>query len=107
MSDLFNRYDISPTSDYVLVKRKKSGDKTETGLFIPESAQDVDILADVLAVGPGRKTDSGELIEPQVEKGDTVIIDTYAGVKLKLEGEELTVCREAEVIAVIKRKSDH
>ena len=91
-----------PLYDRVLVKRLQSETKSAGGLFIPESAKEKPQQAEVVAVGPGRISTSGELTELTVKVGDTVLFGKYGGDEIKLEGEEHIILRESDILAIIE-----
>jgi len=91
-----------PLYDRVLVKRLQSETKSAGGLFIPESAKEKPQQAEVVAVGPGRISKSGELTELTVKVGDTVLFGKYGGDEIKLEGEEHIILRESDILAIIE-----
>lgn len=93
---------LKPLHDRVLVKRVESDKKTKGGLFIPDAHQDKPQEAEIVAVGPGRRDDSGKLIEPCVKKGDRVLLGKYSGSEVKVEGEEYVIVREDEILCVIE-----
>ena len=101
---LFERYDITPLHDYVIVRRKDADELNKAGIILPFQEQSVHAV--VLAVGPGRPLQSGEVVPCQVKKGDNVIVDRIGGVEIEIEGEKIVVMREAEIIACIERKPD-
>lgn len=89
-------YIIEPLHDFVLVKRRSKKDKTEGGLYMPSSSVGHQMLADVLAVGPGRDDSL------TVKEGDVVVLDTIAGFPIEIAGEKVTVVREAEIVAIVR-----
>jgi len=98
MESLMN---FRPLYDNILIKRIQAEDKTASGLYIPDSAKDKPQEAEVLAVGPGRSSDKGELQPLMVKKGDRVLFGKYAGNEIKLNGEEHIILRESEILAII------
>ena len=90
-----------PLYDNILIKRIQAADKTASGLYIPDSAKDKPQEAEVLAVGPGRSSDKGELQPLTVKTGDRVLFGKYAGNEIKLNGEEHIILRESEILAII------
>ena len=92
---------IRPLHDRVLLKRKNEEERTAGGLYIPDSAKEKATQAIVVAVGKGRVLDDGSIAAPKVKPGDTVLFGKYAGNEIKLDGEELMLMREDEILAVI------
>ena len=93
---------IRPLGDRVLVKRMESEEKTKGGLFIPETAKEKPIEAEVISVGPGKRDDSGKLVEPSVKAGDRVLFGKYSGTEVKIDGEEHLILREEDILGVIE-----
>ena len=101
---LFKEYNIEPIGNYLVLKRRVQGDKTESGLYVPDSAQGTSNVAEVLAVGPGLLNADGTRQQMQTSVGDTVIIDKFSGQPISVEGEEVLVARETEVIGVLRKE---
>ena len=93
---------LRPLADRVIVKRVENETKTASGIVIPDSAAEKPDQGEVLAVGPGKKTDKGELIAMNVKVGDRVLFGKYAGQTVKVEGEELLVMREEDIMGVVE-----
>jgi chaperonin GroES len=93
---------LRPLHDRVIVKRLDNERKTASGIVIPESAAEKPDQGEVIAVGPGKKTDDGKVIAVDVKAGDKVLFGKYAGQSVKVDGEELLVIREDEILAVIQ-----
>lgn len=93
---------VRPLGDKVLVKRDEAGDKTESGIFLPESAKEKPKLGTVQAVGTGSiNTETGERIPLSIKKGDKVLFNTYSGTEVKIDKDTLLIMSESEVLAVI------
>lgn len=93
---------LRPLQDRVVVKRVEEEKKTPGGIVIPDSAAEKPIKGEVVAVGPGKRTDDGKVNAPDVKAGDTVLFGKYAGTEVKLDGDELVVMREDDLLAVIE-----
>lgn len=93
---------IKPLGDKILVKRVEAETKTNSGIFLPESAKEKPQQAKVIAVGEGKILDSGERAKPTVKKGDTIILSKWGGTELKLDGQEYLVMSEDEVLAIVE-----
>lgn len=91
---------IRPLHDRIVIKRKTEEDRTAGGLFIPESAKERPTQATVVAVGNGRVQEDGTVVPLAVKAGDTVLFGKYAGTEIKLDGEELLIIREEDVLAI-------
>lgn len=93
---------LRPLNDRVIVKRLENETKTASGIVIPDSAAEKPDQGEVLAVGPGKKTEDGKVLPPDVKVGDKVLFGKYAGQSVKVDGEEVLVIREEEILAVIQ-----
>ena len=89
---------LKPLHDRVIIKRLPEEEKTAGGLFIPDSAKERPMRGTVVAVGPG-----SEKVKMQVKKGDVVLFAKYAGTEFKLDGEECSIMRQDEILAVIEK----
>ncbi len=94
---------LRPLHDRVILKRVAEDDKTAGGLIIPEAAKEKQARGTVVAVGPGRSDDSGKRTALDVKKGDTVLFGKYAGTEVKVDGEDLIIVREEEILAVLEK----
>jgi chaperonin GroES len=94
---------LRPLHDRILVKRFEEGEeKSEGGIIIPDTAKEKPQQAKVLAVGEGRITEDGKVQPIDVKSGDTVVFSKYAGTEVKIDGEELLVIREDDVLGVVE-----
>ncbi|MGC7405733.1 co-chaperone GroES [Pandoraea pneumonica] len=92
---------LRPLHDRVIVKRLDNETKTASGIVIPEAAAEKPDQGEILAVGPGKKDDQGKSIELDVKVGDRVLFGKYAGQSVKVDGQELLVMREEDIMAVL------
>jgi len=92
---------LRPLHDRVIIKRLDNERKTASGIVIPDSAAEKPDQGEVLAVGPGKKNEEGKLSPVDVKVGDKVLFGKYAGQTVKVDGEEVLVIREDEILAVI------
>lgn len=92
---------IRPLADRVLIKRWEQENKTEGGIVIPDTAKEKPITGEVVAVGKGKTTESGETIKPSVAEGDKIVFGKYSGTEVKLDGEEYLILKEDEIMAVL------
>ena len=90
-----------PLHDRVLVRRVEEEDKTAGGLIIPDSAKEKPQEGVVAAVGEGARKDSGELIPMSVSAGDRILFGKWSGTEVKLEGEDLVIMKESDILGVI------
>jgi len=93
---------VRPLGDKVLIKRVEAESKTKSGIVLPDSAKEKPKRGKVLAVGDGKLLDNGERAACQLKKGDEVIFASYAGTEIKVDGEELLIVSEGEVLAVLE-----
>lgn len=93
---------IRPLHDRVIVKRLESERTTAAGIVIPDSAGEKPDQGEVLAVGPGKRDESGKIIPMDVKVGERVLFGKYAGQTVKVEGEELLVMREEDIMGVLE-----
>ena len=90
-----------PLHDRVLVRRVEQEEKSAGGIIIPDTAKEKPQEGEVVAVGPGRKTEEGKLIPLDVKKGDRVLIGKYSGTDVKIDGTEYVILREDDVLGVL------
>lgn len=93
---------IRPLHDRVVVKRVEEEQKTESGLYIPDTAKEKPIQGDVVAVGDGKVLDNGEKRPMAVKEGDRVIFAKYAGTEIDAGGETVLVMREDDIMGVVQ-----
>jgi len=93
---------IHPLHDRVIVKRLEEERTTAAGIVIPDSAAEKPTRGQILAVGTGKVLDNGQVHSPQVKVGDQVLFGKYAGNEIKMEGEDIVVMREEDIIGVIE-----
>src|SRR5918997_952586 len=91
-----------PLHDRVAVKRVDEEQKTKGGIIIPDTAKEKPMQGEVLAVGPGARDDKGELVVPDVKPGDRVLFGKWSGTEVKLDGEELLIIKESDIMGVLE-----
>jgi chaperonin GroES len=94
---------IRPLHDRVLIKRLGEEDKSKGGIIIPDAAKEKPIQGKVIAVGKGKTLKNGDVVPPDVKKGDKVLFGKYAGTEVKIDGEEYLLMREDDILAVIQK----
>jgi len=94
---------IRPLHDRVIVKRMEEERKTASGIVIPDTAAEKPDQGEVVAVGPGKRDDRGNLVAMDLRVGDRVLFGKYAGQTVKVEGEELLVMREEDIMGVVEK----
>jgi chaperonin GroES len=93
---------VRPLGDKLLVKRAEAQKKTDAGISLPESAKDKPKEGKIVAVGSGRlNKDTGDYIPFTVKKGDRVIFSSYAGTEIKIDGEEMLIMTEEDILGII------
>ena len=92
---------LQPLGDRVVVEREESESKTAGGIVLPESAKNKPARCKVISVGDGRLLESGERSKMQVKPGDRVLFSSYAGDEFKVDGKELLLMREDDILATI------
>ena len=92
---------IRPLHDRILAKRLAEEEKTKGGLFIPDTAKEKPLEAEIIAVGHGKILEDGKVRPLEVKKGDKVLIGKYSGSEVKINGEEHIILREDDILAVI------
>ena len=93
---------IRPLQDRVLVKRIEEEEKTKGGIIIPDTAKEKPQMGQVMAVGGGKKTEDGKVVPLDVKKGNKVLFSKYAGTEVKIEGEELLIMREDDILGIVE-----
>jgi len=91
---------IKPLGDRVVVKPQPAEEKTASGLFIPDTAKEKPQKGTVVAVGPGR-VENGTKIDMTVKEGDTVLYGKYSGTEIELDGEDVLIMRETDILGVV------
>ena len=94
---------IKPLHDRVVIKRMEEEKISAGGIVIPDSATEKPIKGEIVAVGPGKPLDNGSVRAPSVKVGDKVLFGKYSGTEVKVDGQELLVMREEDLIAVVEK----
>jgi chaperonin GroES len=94
-----------PLGDRVVVKRVKEEEKTKGGIIIPDTAQEKPQEGEVLAVGPGARDEDGERIDMDVKVGDRVLFGKWSGTEVKIDGEDLLIMKESDIMGVLETGS--
>ena len=92
---------FTPLDDRVLVRRTDGDEKTAGGLIIPDSVKEKPQEGEVVSVGPGERRTTGELIPMAVRPGDKILFGKWSGAEIKLNGEDLLIMKESDVLGVI------
>jgi chaperonin GroES len=94
-----------PLHDRILVRRIEADEKTAGGIIIPDTAKEKPQEGEVIAVGPGARDESGKLVELDVKVGDSILFGKWSGTEIKLDGEDLLIMKESDVMGVIEAQS--
>ena len=92
---------LRPLGDRVVIKAVEREEMTKAGIYLPDTAKEKPQEGIIESVGPGRILDSGERSQMELKEGDRVLFAKYAGTEFKLEGEDLLILRESDILAVI------
>ena len=90
-----------PLGDRVVVRRVKEDNKTDGGIIIPDTAQEKPQEGEIIAVGPGALDDNGKRVVPEVKSGDRVLFGKWSGTEVKIDGEDLLIMKESDIMGVI------
>jgi chaperonin GroES len=92
---------LKPLHDRVLVERMESEEKTAGGLIIPDSAKEKPAEGKIVAAGEGARKDSGELIPMSVKEGDKILFGKWSGTEVTLDGKELLIMKESDILGIL------
>ncbi len=90
-----------PLHDRVVIRRVEQEDRSAGGIIIPETAQEKPMQGEVVAVGPGNRSEDGKLTPLDVEAGDRILFGKYSGTEVKVDGEDLLIMRESDIMGII------
>jgi chaperonin GroES len=93
---------IKPLHDRVVVRRIEEDEKTRGGIIIPDTAKEKPMQGEVVAVGPGARDEDGDRIQPDVKPGDRILFGKWSGTEVKLDGEELLIMKESDIMGIIE-----
>src|SRR5271163_142496 len=94
---------FTPLHDRILVRRIEEGESIRGGIIIPDSAKEKPQQGEVLSVGKGKSNDEGKVFPLDVKAGDSILFGKYSGTEIKIDGEELLIMREEEVLGILKK----
>lgn len=92
---------LKPLGDHVVIKPLEAEDRTPGGIVLPDTAKEKSTKGEVIAVGSGRVLPNGRVVALSVKAGDTVIYSKYAGSEVKVDGKELKIVQESEILAIV------
>jgi chaperonin GroES len=91
-----------PLHDRVVVRRLNAEEKTAGGIIIPDTAKEKPMEGEVIAVGPGSRNEAGAIVELDVKEGDRILFGKWSGTEVKLDGEELLIMKESDIMGIIE-----
>ena len=94
-----------PLHDRVVVRRIDEDTKSAGGIIIPDTAKEKPMQGEVIAVGPGARDEQGKLVPLEVKKGDKVLVGKWSGTEVKINGEELLIMKESDILGIIEGKA--
>jgi chaperonin GroES len=92
---------LKPLQDRVVIKAAEAEEVSKGGIILPDTAKEKPQQGEIVAVGPGKIADTGELIKPQVKKGDKVLYGKYSGTEITVDGDEYLIVRESDIFAIL------
>jgi len=93
---------VQPLADRVVIRANEREEMTISGIVLPDTAKEKPQEGTIIAVGPGRLNEKGDRVKPEVKTGDVVLYAKYAGTEVKIEGEELLILKESDILAIVK-----
>jgi chaperonin GroES len=97
---------FKPLHDRVLVRRIESDERTKGGIIIPDTAKEKPMEAEVIAVGSGTRSDDGKITPLDVKPGDRVLFGKWSGTEVKIDGEELLIMKESDIMGIIEQDQE-
>ena len=94
-----------PLHDRVVVRRVEEDMKTAGGIIIPDTAKEKPMQGEIIAVGPGARDESGKLVPLDVKKGDKVLFGKWSGTEVKIDGEDLLIMKEADIMGIVEKST--
>jgi chaperonin GroES len=94
-----------PLHDRIVVKRIDAEEKTAGGIIIPDTAKEKPQQGEVIAVGPGARNEQGQLVSLDVQVGDTVLFGKWSGTEVKIDGEDLLIMKESDIMGVLEQSA--
>lgn len=92
-----------PLHDRILVRRTDEDEKTSGGIIIPDTAKEKPMQGEVVATGPGARDDQGSIVPLDVKAGDTILFGKWSGTEVKMDGEELLIMKESDVMGIVEK----
>jgi chaperonin GroES len=95
-----------PLHDRVVVRRLNAEEKTAGGIIIPDTAKEKPMEGEIIAVGPGARNEQGQLVELDVKEGDRILFGKWSGTEVKLNGEDLLIMKESDIMGIVEKASE-
>ena len=92
---------LKPLADRVLIEPAPAEEKTASGIIIPDTAKEKPMQGEIVAVGPGKVSDSGDRVALEVKSGDTILYGKYSGTEVSIEGGDYLIMRESDILAIV------
>ena len=92
---------IKPLGDRVVIRPSAAEEKTKGGIILPDTAKEKPVVGEIVAVGPGKKSDEGKLVPLELKVGDKVLYGKYSGTEVTFDGQEYLMMRETDIFAVV------
>ena len=92
---------IKPLGDRLVIRPTDAEEKTKGGIYLPDTAKEKPVVGEVVALGPGRKSDDGKLVSMDLKVGDKVLYGKYSGTETTIDGGEYLIMRETDIFAVV------
>ena len=94
---------LKPLHDRVLVERVEQEDRTKGGIIIPDTAQEKPMEGKVISVGGGARNENGQVVALDVKKGDRILFGKWSGTEVKIDGQELLIMKESDIMGIIEK----
>ena len=95
---------VNPLSDRIVVKPEPAEEKTASGIILPDTAQEKPHMGQIVAAGPGKVSDNGNVVKMSVQKGDKVLYGKFSGTEITLDGTEVLIMRESDILAKFNKE---
>jgi chaperonin GroES len=95
-----------PLHDRVVVRRLEEEERTKGGIIIPDTAKEKPQQGEVIAVGPGARNEQGQLVALDVKEGDRILFGKWSGTEVKIDGEDLLIMKESDILGVLEHHAD-
>ncbi|HEV8539106.1 MAG TPA: co-chaperone GroES [Bacteroidota bacterium] len=92
---------INPLGDRIVIKPSAAEEKTKGGIILPDTAKEKPVVGEIVAAGPGRRSDEGKIVSLDLKVGDKVLYGKYSGTEVTLDGQEYLIMREADIFAKV------